>query len=69
MITSTFHFKILEEFMKVFNKQFDILIDIMTKEVENNPGKSTDIHSFINLAALDTICGKCGTKTTFFGKF
>lgn len=66
MITSTFHFKILEEFMKVFNKQFDILIDIMTKEVENNPGQSLEIHSFINLAALDTICGKSVIKLFFY---
>ncbi|KAJ8955792.1 hypothetical protein NQ314_006841 [Rhamnusium bicolor] len=28
MITPTFHFKILEEFMTVFNKQFDVLVDI-----------------------------------------
>lgn len=56
MITATFHFKILEEFMKVFNKQFNILIDIVTKEVENNPSDSIEIHSFVNPASLDAIC-------------
>ncbi|KAJ8922207.1 hypothetical protein NQ315_004144, partial [Exocentrus adspersus] len=56
MITTDFHFKILEEFTKVFNKQFDILVDILTQEVEAKPDSSLEIHNFVNLASLDTIC-------------
>ncbi|KAG5866145.1 hypothetical protein JTB14_000932 [Gonioctena quinquepunctata] len=56
MITPTFHFKILEEFMKVFNKEFDVLIDILTEETERNPGRSLDITRFVNAASLDIIC-------------
>ncbi|CAG9855800.1 unnamed protein product [Phyllotreta striolata] len=56
MITPTFHFKILEEFMKVFNKEFDLMLDILSEDEKNNPRASTEITKYITLAALDTIC-------------
>lgn len=58
MITPTFHFKILDEFMKVFNKQFDTTIDILSEEIVKQPKKSIDLTYFVNLASLDIICGK-----------
>ncbi|XP_057655410.1 cytochrome P450 4d2-like isoform X1 [Diorhabda carinulata] len=56
MITPTFHFKILEEFMKVFNKEFNVLLEILKQKVKENPEESIDITEPINLASLDTIC-------------
>lgn len=61
MITPTFHFKILEQFMDVFNNQLNILSDILTKEVETN-GNIVELHSPINLCSLDIICGKGNYK-------
>ncbi|KAJ8937565.1 hypothetical protein NQ318_000106 [Aromia moschata] len=56
MITPTFHFKILEEFMITFNKQFDVLLDILSEKVKENPGESIEICELVNLASLDIIC-------------
>ncbi|KAJ8966482.1 hypothetical protein NQ317_006438 [Molorchus minor] len=44
------------EFMSVFNKQFDILTDVLAREVEETPGQSIEITKFVNLASLDIIC-------------
>lgn len=55
MITPTFHFKILDQFLEVFNASGDILVDKLSQEV----GKpSTDLYPYINLFSLDVICGK-----------
>ncbi|KAJ3661324.1 hypothetical protein Zmor_005723 [Zophobas morio] len=56
MITPTFHFKILENFLETsFNKQINILLDELLKEVAKTDG-SVEIHSIINLCSLDIIC-------------
>ncbi|KAJ3652024.1 hypothetical protein Zmor_018025 [Zophobas morio] len=53
MITPTFHFKILDQFLEVFNASGDILVDKLSQEV----GKpSTDLYPYINLFSLDVIC-------------
>lgn len=57
MITPTFHFKILEQFMDVFNNQLNILLNTLTQEVEKN-GNFVQILKPINLCSLDIICGK-----------
>lgn len=44
--------------MKVFNREFDLMLDILKEEVKQNPGETIDITKPINLASLDTICGK-----------
>ncbi|XP_072396492.1 cytochrome P450 4d2-like [Diabrotica undecimpunctata] len=56
MITPTFHFKILEEFVKVFNKSFTIMTEIMEQKVKQNLNESVEITEYINLASLDAIC-------------
>ncbi|XP_063927494.1 cytochrome P450 4c3-like [Zophobas morio] len=53
MITPTLHFKILDQFLEVFNSSTDILIAKLSSEV----GKDwTDIYPYINLFSLDVIC-------------
>lgn len=54
MLTPTFHFKILEDFMEVFNRQSLVLL----KHLEtHSDGKPFDIFPLITLCALDIILG------------
>ncbi|KAJ3629673.1 hypothetical protein MTP99_014051 [Tenebrio molitor] len=53
MITPTFHFKILDQFLGIFNTCGNILIDKLSGEVGKD---SVDIYPFINLYSLDVIC-------------
>ncbi|XP_050312093.1 cytochrome P450 4d2-like [Anthonomus grandis grandis] len=56
MITPTFHFKVLEDFMQIFNYQIDIMLDKMNDVVQGAPGQTIDIFKYINLMSLDIIC-------------
>lgn len=66
MLTPTFHFKILEDFVQVFNEQTDILITKLQKASEAMD--NFNIYPFITRCTLDIICGinlifscsKCG---------
>jgi cytochrome P450 len=58
LFTPAFHFKILEEFVAVFNSNDRILIQTLDKYV-NGPG--FDIRPYISLCTLDIICGKHST--------
>jgi len=53
LITPTFHFQILEQFIGIFDSQSDILIKKLEKEVG---GEEFDIFPYITLCALDIIC-------------
>ncbi|XP_044267668.1 cytochrome P450 4V2-like [Tribolium madens] len=53
IITPTFHFQILENFVDVFEKNGKIL----TKQLEKHLDKdSVNVYSFVNLCAFDIIC-------------
>lgn len=52
-ITPAFHFKILEQFVDVFNRQTNIFIKIL----ENYGSNSFDIYPHVSHCALDIICG------------
>jgi cytochrome P450 family 4 len=54
VITPTFHFKILEQFVEVFDKNSKILV----KQLSQLKGRSTDIFPLVTLCALDVICGE-----------
>ncbi|XP_021957112.1 cytochrome P450 4C1 [Folsomia candida] len=54
MLNPTFHFKILEDFMHVFNKESQKMVDILRKESQS--GNTVDIHNFVTRCALDIIC-------------
>ncbi|XP_063913528.1 cytochrome P450 4d2-like [Zophobas morio] len=60
LITPAFHFKILEQFVDVFEADGDILIEKLSKESGN---KSVDIYPYVTRCALDAICETAmGTK-------
>ena len=55
MITPTFHFKILDNFVEVFSEKSEILVDKLRKEVGS---QGFDVYPYITKCALDIICGK-----------
>uniref|UniRef100_A0A0K0DZI4 Cytochrome P450 n=1 Tax=Strongyloides stercoralis TaxID=6248 RepID=A0A0K0DZI4_STRER len=54
LLTPTFHFHILKEFMKVFNKESKILIEELSKSDEKNV--EIDVFPYMKRCALDIIC-------------
>ncbi|CAG2174833.1 unnamed protein product, partial [Oppiella nova] len=56
LLTPSFHFRILENFVPVINGQKDIMIDIIDKQLSQNNGIIDDIRPVITNCALDTIC-------------
>lgn len=54
LLTPTFHFKILEEFVSVFNRNANILVRRLAGEADR--GQSFNIGHYVHLCALDTIC-------------
>lgn len=60
ILTPAFHFNILEQFVSVFDRQSQILVENLQK---HNDGKVFDIHPYITLMTLDVICETAmGTK-------
>lgn len=55
MITPSFHFEILNDFLHVMNEQAEILIEILSKQSKDK--KTVDIFQRIKACALDVICG------------
>lgn len=53
IITPTFHFKILEQFLEVFNEETDRLV---TKLEQHIGEEEFDMYQYITLHALDSIC-------------
>lgn len=54
IITPTFHFKILHQFVDIFNQQNKILIEKLSKIKHRE--KPFDIYNIITLMSLDIIC-------------
>ncbi|XP_052687181.1 cytochrome P450 4V2-like isoform X1 [Crassostrea angulata] len=53
MLTPTFHFKILNDFVGVFHDQASIMVKKLSQVAD---GKEFDIFNYITLCALDIIC-------------
>lgn len=54
MLTPTFHFSILADFLEVMNEQAEILVE----KLELRAGKGPfNCFSYVTLCALDIICG------------
>ncbi|KAF2886992.1 hypothetical protein ILUMI_19181, partial [Ignelater luminosus] len=53
ILTPAFHFKILEQFIEIFDFHGNILVQKLEKEVGK---KSVNIYPYVTLCALDTIC-------------
>uniref|UniRef100_A0AAG5CW78 Cytochrome P450 n=1 Tax=Anopheles atroparvus TaxID=41427 RepID=A0AAG5CW78_ANOAO len=61
VITPTFHFKILEQFVEIFDQQSSTFVKVLKPYAES--GKSFDIFPQVTLCALDVICETAmGTK-------
>lgn len=62
LLTPTFHYDILKNFVFVFNKQAEILVQQLKKAVESGE-KDIEVSKYVTLCALDIICetsmGKC----------
>ena len=56
ILTPSFHFDILNEFLDVMNTNADTCVSNLKKYAET--GEEVDIFKHIGLCALDTICGK-----------
>lgn len=54
IITPAFHFKILEEFVEIFEKHGEIFVEKLKKF----EGKEINIFNPVSLFAMDSICGK-----------
>lgn len=64
IITPTFHFKILEEFMDIFDQQGNTFVDILHLFAKS--GETFDVFPLVTLCALDVICGKLAAKGEWF---
>lgn len=53
IITPAFHFKILEQFIEVFDRQSGILVQKLKPEAS---GKLVNVYPYVTLCALDVIC-------------
>lgn len=58
IITPSFHFKILESFTEVMEKQGQIFITNLKKR----EGQQTDFFPLVGLYALDVICGELNCR-------
>lgn len=54
-ITPTFHFKILEEFIEVFDRESNTFVKNLSKFKQS---ESFDVYPYVTLCTLDAICGK-----------
>uniref|UniRef100_A0A182QL51 Cytochrome P450 n=1 Tax=Anopheles farauti TaxID=69004 RepID=A0A182QL51_9DIPT len=61
IITPTFHFKILEQFVEIFDQQGHTFVDILRLFAKS--GETFDVFPLVTLCALDVICESAmGTK-------
>lgn len=56
MITPAFHFNILEDFIEIFNKQSDKMIEILMPLATGT--QDVNMYNFVTLCALDIISGE-----------
>ena len=57
LMTPAFHFKILDTFFDVFNKNAAILTRVLAKEIERSNTREIDMIPFMKRCTLDIICG------------
>lgn len=54
-LTPAFHFKILEQFVEIFNRQSDVFVQVLSKY---KPVDKIELYPIVTLYALDVVCGK-----------
>ncbi|KAL7018883.1 hypothetical protein ACKWTF_010946 [Chironomus riparius] len=53
ILTPAFHFKILEDFMDIFNEQSSVLVKKLEKEIDRD---SFNVFPYVTLCTLDIVC-------------
>ena len=73
MLTPTFHFKILEDFIDIFNKQSVVLVDKLREAHQDMVANNRDrinLFPYVARCTLDIICGEfslfCSLSVRFF---
>lgn len=56
-LTPAFHFKILDQFIEVFDRESRSLLKNLEKEYRMQTDEGFDLYNWVNLMTLDTICG------------
>ncbi|EDW82406.2 uncharacterized protein Dwil_GK25786, isoform B [Drosophila willistoni] len=56
IITPAFHFKILDQFVEIFERESRVLIKQLEKERQRNGSDGFNLYDWINLCTMDTIC-------------
>ena len=67
IITPTFHFDILKEFLIVMNEKVDIMVNNLEKFANSN--EKIDIVNKIRLCTLDIICGNNRFEFKYYFKY
>lgn len=57
-ITPAFHFKILDQYVEIFDQQSNTLVE----KLSVSDTKTVDIYPMLTLMALDVICGELQLK-------
>lgn len=63
ILTPSFHFNILDDFLDVFSEQTDILVERLSSEVD---GDAFNVFPYVTLCTLDIICGKDHNEMSLF---
>lgn len=58
LLTQAFHFRILKEFVKIFEQQSDIFVENLRKEYQRQSEDGFDLHNLLDWLSLDILCGK-----------
>lgn len=64
MITPAFHFSILAQFVEVFDRASNKLVEKLSAAAES--GSSVDVAPYVGLCSLDIICGEAEEVTSSF---
>jgi cytochrome P450 family 4 len=62
LLSPAFHFRILENFVDVFNRNGKILVEKLSSQVK---GPEFDVTPYMTLCALDNISGECRAKRLY----
>lgn len=65
ILTPAFHFKILEQFVDVFNRNGEIFWQALSKVPEDT---TFDVYEHVKMYALDNICGRFRIKCPGFSR-
>ena len=58
VLTPGFHFKILEDFIDVFDRTSRVFVNNLERDSKRNDDSVIELNKLVNLVTLDVICGK-----------